>query len=364
MKKTALILLAISMLIGCATAPEKVEIVFYPPLPEKPRIQFLRGISNEDDLGGGKKQSAFETFLLGEAEVSKRAVKSPYDIETSNGKVYISDRSYKRIIIIDLIEQKFDQIHTTGAGKLAEPAGIWVTRDDVKYVTDMRKQQVLVYDKNNNFLRAYGGKEQFLTPVDVAVYENNIYVCDMKKHSVFILDKDSGKVKGTIGGRGSSKVGQFNRPTRVIVDHLGNIYVNDAFNYRMQKFDPRGNFIQTYGVHGDGLGTFARPKGLAIDREGHLYVADGAFQNVQIFDDDLAQVVFFFGGGQPGSPGKMSMPNDVHIDYANVEYFTEFVDKDFKIRYVIYVGNRYGPARLNIYGFGEWVGPSLTEPGG
>ena len=39
---------------------------------------------------------------------------------------------------------------------------------------------------------------------------------------------------------------------------------------------------------------------------------------------------------------------------------SEFVDKDFRLRYVIYVANFFGGKQLNVYGFGEWVGPSLT----
>jgi DNA-binding beta-propeller fold protein YncE len=151
----------------------------------------------------------------------------------------------------------------------------------------------------------------------------------------------------------------MNKPTHVIADVRGNIFVNDAFNFRVQQFDPSGKFVRSYGYLGDGLGAFARPKGLDVDREGNLYVADAAFENVQIFDEQTARLLLFFGG--PGNgPGNLYLPSGVHIDYANGAYFRNFADKDFRLDYVVYVGNTFGSNKLNVYGFGEWIGESLS----
>jgi sugar lactone lactonase YvrE len=356
MKRTVFVLITIIMLLGCATAPPKKEIetVFYPPLPQRPRLQFLYSITAEEDLG--RKWSAFDEFLLGKVESRIKIVK-PYDIGSSNGRIYILDRTYKKIFILDLASSKFEFLKDRRLGTLNDPSGIWITADDIKYVADMGRKQIVAFDRDDKFLKAYGGKELFDKPVDVAVHENTLYVCDMNKHQVFALDKDTGKPMLTIGKIGA-KEGQFYKPTHVIVDYVGNIFVNDAFNFRIQKFDPRGNFVKSFGFHGDGVGAFARPKGLAIDREGHLYVADAAFENVQIFDGKTAKLLLFFGGAG-AAPGSMYLPAGVHIDYTNVDYFAKFVDKDFRLKYLLYVANMFGNHKLNVYGFGEWVGPSL-----
>jgi hypothetical protein len=358
MKKILLGIVGLIMLLYACAPPEKKieEIIFYPMPPQLPRLQFLTSITSEEDIG--RKPSAFREFLLGEIPPLKK-IGRPYDIEAVEGKIYISDRTHKKILIIDLKNKMFDYIRSKKAGAIGEPAGLWVTEDDYKYLADFKRKQILVYDDNNNFVRAYGKKGQFERPLDVAVYNNRIYVCDFIKSQIIVIDKDTGETIDTIGKKGKEE-GELFGPTHITLDKDGNLYVTDSFNFRIQKFSPEGEFIKTFGYHGDTLGGFARPKGVAIDREGHLYVVDAAFENVQIFDDETTALLLFFGGFGP-DPGDMYLPSGIYIDYANTEYFEKYVDKDFSIKYLVYVGNMLGRKKLNVYGFGEWIGPPLPE---
>jgi len=341
-----------------ATTPvEKARmVVFYPPLPQAPKLQFLHAISIEEDLGATR--SAFQEFLLGKQPV-ERSIGRPYDIASSPGKIYVLDRSVRKLAIIDLARRAIDYLPDQRLGVLDDPSGIWVTPDDVKYVADMKRKQVVVFGPDNAYLRAYGAGELFEKPVDVAVFGDRVYVCDMSKNQIFVLDKNTGELKMTIGTAGTES-GELNRPSHVVVDSKGHIFVNDAFNFRVQQFDASGKFIRSYGFPGDNLGAFARPKGLDIDREGHLFVADAGFENVQIFDEETGRLLLYFGGSGPG-PGKMFLPAGVHADYVNAGYFNRFVNKDFRLKFVIYVGNTFGPDRLNVYGFGEWTGKEIAE---
>jgi DNA-binding beta-propeller fold protein YncE len=171
------------------------------------------------------------------------------------------------------------------------------------------------------------------------------------------VDLESGKTVLTFGEPGSAE-GKLNRPTHLTVDAQGNIYVNDSFNFRIQKFDPKGNYVKHFGYQGDTLGGFARPKGVAVDRDGHVYAVDAAFENTQIFDPESTDLLLFFGGFGPHQ-GSMYLPSGLHIDYDNVAYFNQFADKDFRLKYLVYVGNLLGDKKLNIYGFGEWIGAPL-----
>lgn len=343
---------------GCASMDkeDKDGAVFYPPLPQNPRLQFLLGVGNEDDLGGG--QNALDRFLFGRIP-SNRELGRSYDIGSSPGKIYILDRLYKKIIVIDLENRRFGYLNDEGPGKLIDPSGIWVTADDIKYVADMGRRQVLVFDRQNRFLQAYGNESLFGKPVDVTVFQDRVYVCDMDKHQVFVLDRGSGNLLGRVGEPGGDE-GQFHKPTHVFADTEGNLFVNDAFNYRVQKFDPKGYFLLRFGQQGDAPGSFARPKGLAADVEGNLYVADAAFENVQIFDAATGRLLLFFGGSGP-SPGSMYLPAGVHIDYQNLKYFDRYAEKDFRLKYLLYVVNTFGDHKLSVYGFGRWDGPSPGE---
>ncbi len=324
------------------STPQEIQPLFYPMPPEQPRLQLLLSFTKEkfSEFRGGNKY-----FLQFERT---------YDIGAVKGKIYISDRTYKKIIVVDIEKKELSQI----IGDY-ESAGIWVTEDDYKFVADFNNRQIVVFDDKNKLVRVYAYTDQFDKPLDVAVYKNKIYVCDVNKHKILVIDNDSGKTIQEIGGIGT-KEGTFYKPTHVIVDREGNLYVNDFFNFRIQKFDRDGNFLKKFGYAGDTLGAFARPKGLDIDREGHLYVVDAAFENVQIFDDNTTDLLLFFGGFGL-VPGSMYLPNGIYIDYHNVEYFKEYADANFNVRYLVYVGNTLGPIKLNVYGFGKWIGDPLPE---
>ncbi|MEF9427123.1 MAG: hypothetical protein L0956_08110, partial [Candidatus Mariimomonas ferrooxydans] len=74
-------------------------------------------------------------------------------------------------------------------------------------------------------------------------------------------------------------------------------------------------------------------------------------------------LLLFFGVFGP-APGSMSMPGSIYIDYQNSEYFKKYADKDFSLKYLVYVGNLLGDKKLNVYGFGDWIGAPLPEMGG
>ncbi|MCX6577460.1 MAG: 6-bladed beta-propeller [Candidatus Aminicenantes bacterium] len=71
----------------------------------------------------------------------------------------------------------------------------------------------------------------------------------------------------------------------ISVDSKRNIYVVDARNYRIQKFDQNGKFLQTIGRQGQGPGEFQRPVRMLLDDPtGYIYVRDVPI-NLHIFDN-------------------------------------------------------------------------------
>jgi len=321
--------------------------IFYPPPPQRPRLQFLQSISGENDLG--KRQSAFREFIFGRS--AEQLLGKPYDVAASKGKIYVMDRMYKKIVILDLAGQTMSFLNDQGSGSLGDPAGIWVSEEDIKYVADMQRKQVVAFDQNDRFLRTYGSREIFEKPVDVAVFGKRLYVVDINKEQLFILDGDTGHLVKTVGGKG-----EFFKPSNVTVGPSGNVFVTDAFHYVIKKFSPDGKFLRAIGFHGDQIGGFARPKGAAVDKNGRLYVVDAAFENVQIFDDQ-GRILLFFGGPGAGS-GNLHLPAGIALDDDNAAHFQKLADPDFKLEYLVYVTNMFGKNKLDVYGFGHWIGTS------
>jgi tripartite motif-containing protein 71 len=109
---------------------------------------------------------------------------------------------------------------------------------------------------------------------------------------------------GSSGGLG----GEMNGPLGVATDASGNVYVADATNHRIQKFDSSGSWQRAWGKNVNGGGVFGvctvassclvgtpgvlggemgTPRGVATDASGNLYVAEFSNRRIQKFVDPV-----------------------------------------------------------------------------
>ncbi|MGI8549297.1 MAG: flippase activity-associated protein Agl23, partial [Dehalococcoidia bacterium] len=108
----------------------------------------------------------------------------------------------------------------------------------------------------------------------------------------------------TIGGTGSGP-GAFLRPAGVAIDDVGDIYVADSQNNRIQKFDRNGKLLAT-SVNSNGQPGFLKePWGVALDRQGMVYVADTWDHRIVKLDPQLRYVATW------GYPIKASGPDSL-----------------------------------------------------
>jgi DNA-binding beta-propeller fold protein YncE len=330
---------------ACASTgtPEETEYVFYPNLPETPRIQHLVSFGSEWSARG--RIDWLEEFLYGAAPPIR--LMKPYGVAIHDGKVFVVDTIAAAVGILDLADHSSKSLGVKGPGRLLKPINIAVDEDGTRYVTDRKLARVLVYDAENRYVTAFGDPEVW-APTDVAIGGEELYVADRQNGEIFVLDKRSGEELRRLGGAGV-EVAEFLFPTNLALDGEGNLYVSDTLNYRIQKVDPEGRPLQQFGEAGDGLGQFARPKGIAVDRENRLYAVDAAFSNVQIFNAE-GQLLLVLGAAG-GNPGDMYLPAKVAIDYDNVDLFADLVAPGYEVEYLILVTNQYGPNKVSVYGF-------------
>ncbi|MBX7164866.1 MAG: hypothetical protein K1X74_00835 [Pirellulales bacterium] len=72
-------------------------------------------------------------------------------------------------------------------------------------------------------------------------------------------------------------------PTGICFDATGRVWVN-SIGGRIQQFSATGDYLQGFGQEGTEAGEFYAPHGLAIDSHGHLYVVDAFNHRIQKFD--------------------------------------------------------------------------------
>lgn len=343
--------LSLSVLLSsCAGTPEgKRSHFFYPPLPAKPRIQFLTSFSGTN-LNKSKK-SSFSDFVLGKNSAEEQGViTKPYGVSMYDNKLYVVDLRLPGYHVLNFDDQIVKKVMGTGEGRMVKPVNITFDADGSKYITDTQRERILVYDKDDKFLRALGENKQF-KPADVVITTDFLYVTDLKHHKIHVLDKDTGQTVFSFGKAGS-KEKDFFFPTNMTMTDDGYLYIADTGNYRVLKYLRGGKqLISQFGKIGSGVGQFARPKGVAVDKQGRMYVVDSAFENVQIFDAQGNVLLFF---GEPGNNlGNLNLPVDIEIDYDHVDHFKKYARQGFNIEYLIMVSSQFGPHKVNVYGFGE-----------
>jgi DNA-binding beta-propeller fold protein YncE len=347
----SLVVIILFIAAGCASAPPvvKQEPIFYPEPPELPHIQFLRSYTSSRDIEPTK--SSFEKFVTGTKEVIRRLDK-PYGVAIYDGKIYVCDTN-STVMVFDLKKQTFEPLQgAQGRGKLVQPVNISIDNQGNKYVTDPIRGQVVLYDKNDFFVKAYGEPGTW-KPVDSAVFGDKLYVADSKNGEIKIFDKESGELVQTFGHQGDPK-NWLALPTNLTFDREGYLYVSDSGRFQIVKLDRDGGVRGTIGQIGNQLGTFARPRGVALDRAERLYAVDAAFDNVQIFTKD-GQLLLFFGKAG-NKPGDLYLPARVTIDYANLSYFESYVDPKFQMEAIILVTSQFGDSMVNVYALGKEKG--------
>jgi 6-phosphogluconolactonase (cycloisomerase 2 family) len=94
-------------------------------------------------------------------------------------------------------------------------------------------------------------------------------------------------VAGDINGLSGSGSSTFNNPWDVILDLVGNVYVADRYNYRIQFFlagQMNGSTIAgVTGVSGSSSIHLDEPLSVALDSQRNLYVSDSQNSRVQKF---------------------------------------------------------------------------------
>jgi hypothetical protein len=72
----------------------------------------------------------------------------------------------------------------------------------------------------------------------------------------------------------------------VVADSHKSIYVTDAMDYALKKFDPEGNMLKTRGGRGQGPGEFSAPRLLDCSEE-YVFVSEQYHPVIKVFDTDL-----------------------------------------------------------------------------
>jgi tripartite motif-containing protein 71 len=118
--------------------------------------------------------------------------------------------------------------------------------------------------------------------------------------------------------------GGFAAPTDVGVDAIGNVFVTDVHNWRIEKFNADGAFVRQWGKRGSGPTGFNYPKGIDVDRrDGAVVVADTDNGHIKKYTNDGAHVWTYT--GNPTS-GRLAKSVGLEVGHDGRIYVSDFGD--------------------------------------
>lgn len=174
-----------------------------------------------------------------------------------------------------------------GNGKFQEAYGVAVDNLGYVYVTnadigEVKTAAVQKFDSNGNYIQSYARKG---TPMMDNVYAvapdnfGNLYVGEAVSICKYATNGRFLSRWTSVSNSNSS----FNGTWDVVFDSSENMYVLDAFNCRIQKFDKNGKFISKWNTRRSNERD-AYPTAIAISSDNRIYIAMSMYQKVDIYD--------------------------------------------------------------------------------
>ncbi len=257
----------------------------------------------------------------------------------------------------------------TTLGKFNAPRGVSSNSSDtLVFVADTLNNRIQRSTDGGMTWQVFAGPglgiNQVNAPQGVAYDEFNdiLYIADTNSNRILKATGASGAMPGfsIMAGPGLA-VGQFNAPQAVAIDSLGNVFVADTNNNRIQMFaqaQPVKALTSGWTViagPGTVLGTVNKPSGLYVDGNGHIYIADTANNRIQMSMNNVCTVVpsninwvLFMGPGL--APGMVNAPQGVVFALSNNLGFTSSSGN-------VYVGDT-GNNRIQRMPLNQW--PAVT----
>jgi len=189
-------------------------------------------------------------------------------------------------------------------GRFATPrATAWDPRGFL-YVVD-KTARIQKFDAAGTFLLRWSTPESEKgRPTGLLVDpKGELWVADTHYHRVLHYSPE-GALLSEFGSEGTGP-GQFLYPTGIAVGPDGSLFVSEyGGNDRIQVFTREGRVLRSWGRYGAEPGEFQRPQGIAIAGD-RIYVADAANHRVQVFS---------LGGALLRSWGDLKYPYSVSLD--------------------------------------------------
>lgn len=164
--------------------------------------------------------------------------------------------------------------------------GVAVDAADNIYVADDELDRVVKFNNTGQIIEEFPmspGETGTKRPYGVAVRDNGEFlVSDYARHRVERYNP-SGVLLGSWGSEGSGP-GEFRRPTGIAIGRGGQVYVADTGNRRIQRFASLGQYVGEFTMASAGDTPLVSPLGIAADRiHNRFFAVDNGAQAIKVY---------------------------------------------------------------------------------
>jgi DNA-binding beta-propeller fold protein YncE len=176
-----------------------------------------------------------------------------------------------------------------GREVLADPVAIAISDDGRVFVCDRSANRIVVFDLRGNYLRDLGGfgwqVEQFDEPMDIWVRGAlNFFVADYQNQRVQRFNRKLNYIAEFRSSDGYEPRFQFREVRSAAWSPQGDLFILDAGEDKVVKFNPRQNGEASFGSIESGAGQLREPVQLELTSTHTVLVSDAAARSVFVFD--------------------------------------------------------------------------------
>jgi uncharacterized protein (TIGR03663 family) len=206
---------------------------------------------------------------------------------------------------------------------------------------------------------------QFTGAHDLAIGPNgDIYVADARNHRIQRFNAEGQFVStwgsfATVDQGGTAPGGTFNEPWGIAVGPDGSVFVADTWNYRIQKFTADGKFVTMWGTAGtaESPDAFWGPRGIVVNANEQVLVTDTGNNRVLVYDANGGFLSQFGINGM--NPGEFDEPVGLAIDNEGLLYVVDTWNQRIQVFQPLSDGFSYG--YLREWQVNAWEGQSVNN---
>ena len=189
-----------------------------------------------------------------------------------DGIVLVADYSHDRVLVLGRDGEVLASWGTTGTepGQLRAPSGLATTPSGTVIVVEFMGQRAQEIADDGSFIRFIDGGNNG---------QSHAATRRARAAAIGMSEMAMGPIVG-------NPHRLFAFPTDVAVSRDGTIYVSNTHAYEILVFETSGDLRTAWGSKGAAAGRWEIPVGLTVDGVGNLYVADSANFRVQVLSSE------------------------------------------------------------------------------